>query len=131
MKTIKQTYHIHGSLEQVWQALINAKEIDRWGGGSAKMDDKKGTEFSLWGGSIWGKNIEVIPHKKLVQEWYSESEKKWKKPSIATFTLAQEKDRVRIDFLQTDVPDEEEKSIADGWKEYYLGPLKEYVERSA
>lgn len=83
MKTIKQTYHIDSSLQEVWQALTNPKYINAWGGGPAKMDDKKGTK---------------------------------------------ENDKVLIDLLHTDIPDNEAEDIEQGWKEYYLGPLKKYLE---
>lgn len=128
MKTIKQTYLIYASLEDVWQALVNPKYINGWGGGPAKMDDKVGTKFSLWNGSIWGTNKEIVPHEKLVQEWYSEEKRKWVQPSIATFTLRQEKKNIRLELVHEDIPDEYTKSIEEGWKKYYLGPLKRYLE---
>lgn len=126
MRTIKQTYLINSSLEEVWQALTDPKYIDGWGAGPSKMDDKVGTKFEFWGGDIHGKNIEVIPNKKLVQEWFGG---KWEKPSIVSFTFKKEDDKVLIDLLHTDVPDNEAKDIDEGWKEYYMGPLKEYLEK--
>lgn len=129
MKSVNQTYHITASLAEVWQALIDPKHIKKWSGDSVKMNDKVGTKFSLWGGSVWGKNIEVIPKKKLVQEWYSKENKKWEKPSIATFSLHKEDKGTRVDLLHIDVPDEYASDIANGWKEYYLSPLKSYVEK--
>ena len=128
MQTIKQTYLIHAPLKEVWEALVNPEYINNWGGGPAKMDSNIGTKFSLWDGTIWGKNIQVVPDKQLVQEWYSQEEKEWKKPSIVTFTLQEEKNGTQVDLLQTDVPDEDGKNIEEGWKEYYLGPLKKYLE---
>lgn len=129
MKTIKQTYLINSSLPRVWQALTNPRDIENWGGGPAKMDDKKGTGFSLWGGSIWGRNIEIIPGKKLAQEWYSDEKNKWDKPSIAIFTLSKVSKGVKLELVHKDIPDENVKDIDGGWKEYYLGPLKEYLEK--
>lgn len=126
MKTIQQTYLINSSLGEVWKALTDPKYINGWGGGPAKMDDKVGAEFEFWGGDIHGKNIEVISNKKLVQEWL---EKNWEKPSIVTFTLTKEKDAVKVNLLHIDIPDNEAKDINDGWKEYYLGPLKKYLEK--
>jgi len=35
-KIIKQIYHIRSKPAQVWQALVNGKEIEKWSGGSAK-----------------------------------------------------------------------------------------------
>jgi activator of HSP90 ATPase len=64
-----------------------------------------------------------------VQEWYSNN-RQWEKPSLVTFTLNQEKDKVRIELLHIDVPDADAESIKEGWKEYYLGPLKEYLEEN-
>ena len=125
MKTIKQTYIINSPLEEVWKGLTDSKYIDAWGGGPAKMNEKVGTKFEFWGGDIHGKNIEVVPLKKLKQEWFGGN---WDNPSIVTFTLTQEKDAIKIDLLHTDVPDSETKDIDQGWKEYYLDPLKKYLE---
>ena len=126
MTMIKQTYHVHSSLEEVWKALTDPEYINAWGAGPSKMDEKVGAKFKFWGGDIFGKNIEVVPKKKLKQEWFGG---KWDKPSIVTFTLTREKDAIKINLLHTDVPDNETQDIDQGWKEYYLGPLKEYLEK--
>lgn len=89
------------------------------------MDDRESTNFSLWGGDIHGKNLKVVKNKELVQEWYGGD---WEKPSKVTFTLTQKGDITEINLLHEDVPDEEAKDIDDGWKTYYLGPLKKLVE---
>jgi len=128
VKTLKQTYLIKVPIDKVWQALVDANIIDKWGGGPAKMDALVGTKFSLWGGSVWGKNLEVVARKKLVQDWYSEEEPKWRKPSKATFTLQSESGSTRLELLHENVPDENAKAIDQGWKDYYLGPLKNYLE---
>lgn len=125
MKTIKQTYTINASVENVWKALIDPKIIDKWGGGPAKMDDKVGTKFSLWGGEIYGKNIKVSENKELKQEWF---EGKWDKPSKVTFSLKEKGNKTEIKLLHEDVPDDEADDIDEGWKTYYLGPIKELLE---
>lgn len=125
MKTIKQTYHIKAPISEVWQALVNPKYIEEWGAGPAQMDDNVGTQFKLWGGDIHGTNIEVVPEKKLVQEWYSGN---WSEPSIATFELFAEHGGTRVEFLHENVPDQDAKDIEEGWKDYYLGPLKDFLE---
>jgi len=125
MKTIKQTYHINSSLILVWDALTNPNTIKKWGGGPAKIDDKVGTKFTLWGGDVYGKNRLVIKHKLLVQEWYGG---KWAKPSKATFTLKEKNKGVIVALLHENVPEDEIKDIEEGWKIYYLGPIKELLE---
>ncbi len=127
MKTVKQKYHVEAPVEKVWKSLIDPTEIDGWGGGPAVMDDKVGTEFSLWGGDIHGKNVEVLENKKLVQEWFGGE---WDAPSIVTFVLKDRDGETDLELVQTDVPDAEATEIGEGWKDYYLGPLKEYAELS-
>ncbi len=126
MKTIVQEYEINAPIEKVWEALINPEEIEKWGGGPAKMEALEGTKFSLWGGDVYGTNIEVELYKKLVQEWYGG---KWEEPSILTFKLQKAGNTTKIGLLHENVPDGEYKDIEQGWKDYYMGPLKNYVEK--
>lgn len=126
VKTIRQTYSINAPAEKVWLALVDAKAIDNWGAGPAKMSKKEGVEFFLWGGDIHGKNIEVIPKKKLVQEWMAGS---WDKYSKVTFVLSEKEGKTHVVLIHKDVPDKEVIEIEDGWKQCYMEPLKEYVER--
>ena len=119
MKVIKQTYIIKAPLEKVWKALTDPKVIEKWGAGPAVMDNKEGTEFSLWGGDIFGKNIEVIPGKKLVQYWYAG---KWDEPSKVLFTLTSKGNTTTVDLLHENIPDSEASEIESGWRQYYMGP---------
>jgi len=125
MKTIKQTYRIEAPIEGVWEALVNPSEIDAWGGGSAVMDDKVGTEFSLWNGDIHGKNIEVKQYELLKQEWVSGD---WPEPSIVTFLLTPNGNGTKVDLVHENIPDKETKEIEEGWKKYYLGEVKNLLE---
>lgn len=125
MKAIKQTYHIHAPVEKVWKALVDPQDINEWGGGPVKMSDKVGIEFSLWGGDIHGTNKDVVTNKKLVQEWFGGE---WDAPSIVTFVLSVKDDSTEVELIHENVPDSEAKDIEQGWKDYYMGPLKEFVE---
>ena len=80
---------------------------------------------SLCGGDICGVNIEVIPNKKLVQEWFfGENEKS----SIVTLTLKKEGNATCLTLSHTEIPDEVEEEIIEGWKTCYLGSLKDMLE---
>jgi activator of HSP90 ATPase len=126
MKTIEQKHRIKAPIEKVWQALVNSKIIEKWGGGPAKMDDKEGTDFKLWGGDIHGKNITVIKNEILVQDWFSG---KWKNPSRVTFKLTQKENQTELNLIQKNVPEEDAMDISQGWKEYYIGPIRAYLEK--
>jgi activator of HSP90 ATPase len=126
MEIIKQNYKIKSPVKKVWAALVDPKIIAAWGAGPAKMSAKKDEKFSLWGGEILGKNIEVIPEKKLKQEWFGGD---WPEPSILTILLKKKKGATEITLEHKNVPAEEFNDISDGWKDYYLGPMKEYLEK--
>ncbi len=127
MKVINQKYIINALPNKVWEALTNQEEIKKWSGANAEMDENIGTNFKLWNGDIFGKNIEVIKNKKLVQRWYSG---KWNKPSIVTFNLKIKHGKTEVELIHKDVPEEEISNIEKGWKEYYMIPLKELVEKT-
>ncbi len=124
MKTIRQTYHIKATKELVWSALVQPKHINAWGGGPAKMTAKEGAKFSLWGGDIYGTNTKVIDKKKLIQDWHDDNHEAMR----VTFTLTEEPKGTKLELLHELILESKVKDLRDGWKNYYLGPLKEYVE---
>ena len=127
MKNLKQSYTINAPVSKVWQALIDIGDIEEWGAGPAVMDDKVGTHFKLWGGDIHGQNLEVVPEKQLKQEWYGGE---WPQPSHVTFHLSKVPEGTKLELIHENIPDEAYIDIANGWKQYYIGPLKEFVEET-
>jgi len=126
MEEISKTYHIESTLDQVWQALVNPIEIAKWGADPCEMKPVENFEFSLWGGDIYGTNIEVEPKEKLVQEWFSGD---MDKPTTVTIELSEDDDGfVEINLLHEGVLDEMRSEIEEGWDKYYFGAIKEYLE---
>lgn len=122
MPTIKQTYEMNATPEKVFEALVNPDIIQTWSGDEAKMGPEVGDSFTLWGGQMFGKNLEVVKNKKLVQEWNYDQ---WDAPSKVTFTLKAKGKKTIVDLLHEDVPEKSLKSIDEGWDVYYLGAMKE------
>ena len=122
MPTIEQTYEINAKPEEVFEALVNPDIIQHWSGDEAKMSAAVGAKFSLWGGQMFGKNLEVIADKKIVQEWCYDQ---WKAPSKVTFTIKAKGKGCTVKLLHEDVPERSLKSIAEGWDSYYLGAIRE------
>ncbi len=56
--------------EEVFAALTNPFQIELWSGYPADMKAEQGYVFSLWEGDIAGVNLEVVPDRLLVQEWF-------------------------------------------------------------
>lgn len=125
MKHLKRSFNIRAAIDEVYNALTNPIAIELWTGYPAVMEPKAGTEFSLWEGDISGKNIEFNPGKKIVQEWFFDDPEN---ASIVTIELEEEKKGTKIQLTHTNIPDDAFGNIEYGWKEYFWGALKKYLE---
>jgi activator of HSP90 ATPase len=123
MQDLKKYYIIPAAPEEVYQALINPATIQLWSGDPAVMSDVPGSEFSLWDDSISGRNIEFIPGKKIVQEWYFGEQDD---PSLVTILLHQHKAGTSAELRHTNIPDEDFENIRNGWDENYFGSLIDF-----
>jgi uncharacterized protein YndB with AHSA1/START domain len=122
---IAKSYQIAASPSTVWRALTDAETIDDWGGGPVVMRPEAGTSFSLWDGDIHGTNVQVVPERCLVQEWYYGD---WPVASIVTFSLTPDTDGTLLELQHRRIPDDEVDDIDAGWDDYYVGAMKEYLE---
>lgn len=123
MKDFKKYYTIHAEPEVVYAALTNPITLLLWTGEPAEMSTEVGSEFSLWSGSICGKNLAFEPNKKIVQQWYFDGQNE---PSIVTIKLHEDKSKTSVELRHTNIPDEVFDEFADGWSTYYFGALDEF-----
>jgi uncharacterized protein YndB with AHSA1/START domain len=123
MKDFKKYYILFGKPDEVYQALTFPPTIQLWSGEPAEMSQQAGSEFSLWDGSITGKNLEFDPGKKIVQQWYFGEQQE---PSIVTITLHPHKQGTSVELSHTNIPDEDYDDIVEGWNDTYFGSLQEF-----
>ena len=123
MKDFKKYYLLSAPPDEVYGALTMADTIEMWTGESAEMSHDSGTEFSLWDGSIVGKNLEFDPGKKIVQHWYFGEQSP---DSIVTLILHPHKQGTSVELAHTNIPDEDYEDIVQGWNESYFGSLQEF-----
>lgn len=123
MKDYKKYFSIPASPEEVYNALTNEATIQLWTGEPAIMPLEAGAEFSLWDGSISGKNIEFIPSKKIVQEWFFGDQEA---TSIVTIILHADKKGTSAELRHSNIPDEDFDNITEGWNESYFGALIDF-----
>jgi activator of HSP90 ATPase len=127
------------SRKRVYDALTDAKqfnEIVKLSAASksgmvkdappAEISREAGGAFKLFGGIIFGRQLELVPNERIVQAWRVSH---WDAGafSIAKFTLAEEGSGTRIIFDHTGFPKGEAESLADGWKGNYWGPLAQFL----
>jgi activator of HSP90 ATPase len=124
LKDYKKYYTINATPDQVYLALTTETTLHLWTGEMAVMKAEPGTEFSLWEGSIVGKNLEFEPAKKIVQQWYFGEEGE---PSIVTIKLhSVGETETSAELRHTNIPDAEFDDITEGWNNVYFASLQEF-----
>ncbi len=125
MKDFKKYYIIPATPDEVYLALTNPATINLWTGETAEMSTEPGSEFSMWEGSIVGKNLEFDPGKKIVQQWYFEGQPQ---ESIVTIKLHPDKAGTSAELKHTNIPDEDYDDMVEGWNNSYFGALIDFYE---
>lgn len=125
MKDFKKYYILPAPPSDVYLALTVPLTLHLWTGEEAVMSTEPGSEFSLWEGSIVGKNLEFVPGKMIVQEWYFGDQKE---KSIVTIKLHEHKKGTSAELRHTNIPDEDYKDIVEGWDNLYFGSLQDFYE---
>ena len=125
MKDFKKYFKIAAPPSDVYLALTNPLTIHLWSGEEAVMSTEPGSEFSLWDGSIVGKNLEFEQDKKIVQQWYFDGQDE---PSIVTIKLHDDKGNTSAELRHTNIPDEAYDDMVDGWTSQYFGAVQEFYE---
>ena len=125
MKELKKYYIIPAEPELVYAALTNPLTLQAWTGDEAEMSTEPGSEFSLFEGSIVGKNLEFEEGKKVVQQWYFGEQEV---PSLVTIKLHPHKKGTSVELQHTNIPEDAYADIVEGWDEAYFGNLLAYFE---
>lgn len=123
MKDFKKYYIIPALPIEVYRALTMPGTIQLWTGEEAEMSTEPGSEFSLWEGSISGKNIAFEEGKKIIQQWYFDGEEQ---ESIVTIKLHEHKSGTSAELLHTNIPDKIYDDMVEGWDESYFGALIDF-----
>ncbi|MCL4638391.1 MULTISPECIES: SRPBCC domain-containing protein [Olivibacter] len=125
MKEFKQYFIIPANPEEVYLALTMEQAIRLWTGDEVSMSNTPNSEFSLWDGSITGKNLILEKDKKLVQQWYFGDQME---PSIVTIKLHPHKKGTSLELLHTNIPDTDYQDIVEGWQQVYMASLIDFFE---
>lgn len=119
----KKYFIIPAQPEEVYAALTFKPTIELWTGSPAEFQPKTDTEFSMWDGSITGKNLEFIENKLIRQQWYFGEQPQ---PSIVTLKLHPDKKGTSLEVVQTNIPDQDYEDLVDGWHEIYIKGLVDF-----
>jgi len=133
-ESIHQEVAFKASRKRVYEALTDAKQFDKviqlsgvmqsmhLPDKPAEISREVGGAFTLFGGYIMGRHVELVPNERIVQAWRTGG---WTAGvySIARFELVEQGSGTRIVFDHTGFPKGEAEVLASGWKAHYWEPL--------
>ncbi len=132
-EAIHQEVVINASRSRVYEALTDATRFTAVmalspvpKGAPAQIAREEGGKFTLFGGYITGRHIELLRNQRIVQAWRSGS---WGPGmfSIARFELQEQSGRTKIVFDHAGFPAGEGEHLASGWHANYWEPLRKYL----
>lgn len=127
MSAIHQEVTFKASPERVYAALTEGKEFSAFTGGApAEISREAGGAFSCFGGMITGRNLELLPNRRLVQAWRAGN---WGEGiySVVRFELQAQGGETRLVFDHTGFPEEQRSHLEGGWPAMYWEPLRKYL----
>ncbi|MBX7057957.1 MAG: SRPBCC domain-containing protein [Leptospirales bacterium] len=129
LKDIEHEVTIRSTLPRVFDALTSSRVIDEWGGGPARVQARLNGRISLWDGEICGVIKEIEYPTRLVHTLREISwDENWL-DSLVHWRLDETERGVRVRLLHTGLPNRRLREIHfEGWCEYFLGPMKSYLE---
>ena len=120
---------VNASPAEIYQALMDPKKHAKITGSPASISRNVGGKFTAWDGYIFGKNLELEPGKRIVQEWTTTEWPEGYPPSRLEFVLTKKEGGTQLSMHQTNVPPEQVESYRSGWIENYWDPLKEHFSK--
>ena len=126
-KAIHQEEDFKAGPGRIYEALLDAKQFTAVSGGrAAEIDRVVGGTFTIFAGHIVGRNLELVPNRRIVQAWRVVP---WPEGiySIARFELLGQSSGTRVILDHTGFPPELAEHLESGWKENYWDALRKYL----
>jgi len=138
---IRQEVDFPASATRVYQALTVTEQFDKivqlsaamnsgmkkmLGASPTTIDAQPGGAFSLFGGYVTGRFLELVRDTRIVQAWRAGS---WDagQYSIATYVLEPQGGGTKLVFEHKGFPDEAAAHLAEGWHINYWNPLTKFL----
>ncbi len=124
--TYTLTSFIPATPAQIYAAWLDSLAHTDMTGGKASMSDEVGADVSAWDGYITGRNLDLVPGKRIVQSWRTSRFTDAHADSIVTLTLRAAVSGTVLTLEHSNVPDDQRNYEDGGWEDNYFQPMKEY-----
>jgi activator of HSP90 ATPase len=124
--SLHQEAEFKASPRRVYEVFLDSKQFADCTGMPAEIDPKAGGAFSMFGGLIVGRNVELVSNQRIVQAWRPTH---WDAGvySIVRFEFNPRDSGTLIVLDHTGFPEGEYDHLDWGWNNHYWDTLKKYL----
>jgi len=123
---LHQEVTLKASRQRIYEAILDSKQFSAFSGLPANIDPKPGGAFTMFGGLIEGRNIELIPSTCIVQAWRPSH---WEPCvySIVRFDLKPQDAATLVVLNHSSFPAGDYDHFYSGWTDHYFDPLRKFL----
>jgi uncharacterized protein YndB with AHSA1/START domain len=129
--TYKLTDIIPAPPAAIYDAWLNSRAHTDMTGGKATQSPRIGARVSAWDGYISGRNLELVPARRIVQSWRTTKFTADDADSKIAVILQAVPGGTRLTLRHSGVPDGHTSYEEGGWQKSYFEPMKAYFARQA
>jgi activator of HSP90 ATPase len=124
--TIHQEVDYAVGPKRIYEVLLDSRQFSACTGLPAKISREEGGAFTMFGAMIVGRNVELVPDKRIVQAWRPAY---WKTGvySLVKFELVPKGAGTTVVLDHTGFPRGLYASLSSGWGERYWDPLRKFL----
>jgi len=125
-KSFTLTAKFPASPKEIYDAWLDSDAHSAMTGGSPTIiSNEVGKPFAAHNANLWGKNLELVPNKKIVQTWRTTGFKSTDEDSQIEVLLEEDKEGTLLTLKHSNVP-EQEIHVEQGWVSHYFEPMTTY-----
>ena len=124
--SLHEDIEIKSTPQRIYAALLDARQFATFSGMPAVIDPKAGGAFSMFGGQIVGRTIELVLNQRIVQAWRPTH---WDPGiySMVEFQLQARSSGTLVVLDHRGFPEGEFDHLEWGWHAHYWEPLKKFL----
>jgi len=126
---LHQEVEFNASPQRIYEILLDSKQFSAFTGLPAEISREAGGIFSMFGGRIVGRNIELVPNQRIVQAW---REAIWAPGvySLVKFELQGNGSKTKVVLDHTGFGEGDFGHLNPGWKARYWDPLEIFLAKN-
>jgi uncharacterized protein YndB with AHSA1/START domain len=127
LTSLHQEIEIAAPPAKIYQGLLSSKQFTAFSGVPATIDPKVGGAFSLFGGQVVGRNVELVANRRIVQAWRPLGDFPDGVYTLVKFELTPKGKGTLLVLDHTGFPPGHYDHLYSGWGEHYWVPLKKFL----